>query len=147
MLLDGDPFRRERLAQDFDRGVRVGFTAHEYVQSGIAAFRPGVDRDMRLGQDRNTRDAAIRGEVVQVDVQKRRVCGINRITQRRFDMAQLVQTIRTINVNNKVRARITDSVTDDEVIFVFVAFRNRRRGGSFVFNDLNLWLGQFSDPS
>jgi len=49
---------------------RFGFAAHKHVESHIFPFRPGMNADVTLGENGNTRDAASVGERMQVNVQQ-----------------------------------------------------------------------------
>ena len=72
MFLNQHLARRKRLFEDVDGKARIGLSAHEHIERGIAVFRPAMDRDVRFGENRDTRYPAIGVEVVEVDVQKRR---------------------------------------------------------------------------
>lgn len=49
---------------------RLRITTHEYIERRIAALWPGVYADVRFCEYGNTGDAAIRGEMMHVDVQE-----------------------------------------------------------------------------
>ena len=53
----------------------LGVAAHEHVERRVVRLRPGVDRDVALGQHRDAGNPAVRLEVMQMDVQQRRARG------------------------------------------------------------------------
>src|SRR5438128_151179 len=55
-LVDLDAAGLEGIAQDRDASVRTGLAAHEHVEGGVAGLRPGMDRDVALGQNRHAGD-------------------------------------------------------------------------------------------
>ena len=94
VLADRDALRLERLAQHRDAGIRLGVAAHEDVERRVARLRPGVDRDVALGQHRDAGDPAVRLEVMQVDVQQRRARGGDAAAQRLVDQVDVVEAAR-----------------------------------------------------
>src|SRR6516162_6255082 len=56
-LVHLDPTCTEGFTQDREAGVRAGLAAHEHVERGVAGVRPGMDRDVALGEDCNAGDA------------------------------------------------------------------------------------------
>ena len=86
MLLDHHLARRERLFQDVDGRSRIGLAAHEHIERGITVFRPAMDRDVRLGENRDTRYPTIRREVVKMNVQERRAGDLDTSSERMLDV-------------------------------------------------------------
>jgi len=75
-----------------------------------------VQADVRFRQHRHAGHAAVRGEVVQVDVQERRSGGGYRLAQRFFDVVGVVETAGIPEVDQEMRTRKDASIAFDEVI-------------------------------
>src|SRR3546814_7136469 len=88
MLRDHHLRRAEARAQNLDRAMRLGRAAHEDVERGIAGFRPGVDRDVRLRQHRHAGNTVVRREMMQVDVQQRRLGRLDAFAQSVLDRSE-----------------------------------------------------------
>ena len=86
MLFDDYLPRRERLLEHLDRCSRIGRAAHEDVERGIAVLGPAVNRDVRFGENRDTRYTPVRGEVVKVDMQQRGARNLDTASKRLLDM-------------------------------------------------------------
>lgn len=71
-FLDFDLFGNQSTPQNGYRQIGIAVAAHEEVERGIPVLWPGMDADVRLGKDRDTRYAADFGEVMQMDVKE---CG------------------------------------------------------------------------
>ena len=67
--------------EDVDRFPGLGIAAHEDVEGGVITFRPGVHTDVRFGKNSYAGNAAVGREVVQVNVQQRRPCGVDRTAE------------------------------------------------------------------
>ena len=92
--LDDDFACREGLAKDVDAQLGPGVTAHEHVERGIVGLGPAVDRDVALGQHGHPRHAAVRREVVKMNVQQARACRIHALFQGMLDMLDIIETLR-----------------------------------------------------
>ena len=133
MLSHTNVGRLERFAQNLDRIVRLGLAAHEDVERGIVGFRPAMDRDVAFRQHRHARHAAIGREMVEVDVEKRRLRHLDATAERRLDMGEIVQTARADQVDDQMRAGKALAVALDEEIGALVgggATLHRRTGSS-----------------
>src|SRR3546814_7675552 len=110
MLRDHHLRRAEARAQNLDRAMRLGRAAHEDVERGIAGFRPGVDRDVRLRQHRHAGNTVVRREMMQVDVQQRRLGRLDAFAQSVLDVGEIVDALGAPKVDDKMRSGETLAV-------------------------------------
>src|SRR5262245_1095870 len=115
-LADRDALGGERLAQHRDAGVGIGGAAHEDVDGGVVRLRPGMDRDVALGEHGHAGDTAVRLEVVQVHVQQRGAGGGDAAAQRVLDVIDVVQPIGLVEVDDEMRAGAPHPVPHHEMI-------------------------------
>src|SRR6516162_1996121 len=106
----------EGLAQHGNAGVGDGLAAHEHVERGIARVGPRVDRDMALGQHRHP-GHAVRMEMMQVDVQQRRLSGVHTAAQRRLDQTDVVEAFGPVQIDDEVHAGAAHAVTNGKMPF------------------------------
>ena len=69
---------------DLQRAVSIGAAAHEDVDGSEASLRPGVDRDVRFGEQHHAGDAAAVSEGVEVREQHRRASLTRGVLQQRL---------------------------------------------------------------
>jgi hypothetical protein len=86
MLFDHHLAGRKRLLQDADGRPRIGLAAHEDIERGVAVFGPAMDRDMRLGENRDPRYTPVWREVVKMNVQKRGARDLHTSSERMLDV-------------------------------------------------------------
>ena len=86
MLFDQHLPRRERFLEHVDRCPRIGRPAHEDVERGVAVLGPAMDRDVRFGENRDTRHTPVRGEMVKVDMQQRGASDLDTTSKRLLDV-------------------------------------------------------------
>src|SRR3546814_18116476 len=86
------------------------FRSHEDVERGIAGFRPGVDRDVRLRQHRHAGNTVVRREMMQVDVQQRRLGRLDAFAQSVLDVGEIVDALGAPKVDDKMRSGETLAV-------------------------------------
>ena len=86
MLLDQHLPGRERLLEHVDRRPRIGCPAHEDVERGVAVLGPAMDRDVRFGENRDTRNTPVWGEMVKVDMQQRGAGDLDATSKRLLDV-------------------------------------------------------------
>ena len=86
MLFDQNLLGRERLLEHVDSRSRIGRPAHKDVECGIAVLGPTVDRDVRFGENRDTRYTPVRGGVVKVDMQQRGASDLDATSKRLLDV-------------------------------------------------------------
>jgi hypothetical protein len=110
LFLDHHLARREGLLQDVDGCLGIGLAAHEHVKGGIAIFGPAMDRDVRLGENRYARDATVRREVMEVDVQKGGTCHLYASPERVLDMLQIVEPFCPNEIDDQMSARVADTI-------------------------------------
>ena len=75
-----------------------------------------MDRDVGLGQDRDTGHAAIRREMMQVDRQQRGTGGGDTLAQGLLDVVDVVQPGRILDVDQQMGAGEVLAVLADEEI-------------------------------
>src|SRR3546814_17262868 len=80
------------------------------VERGIAGFRPGVDRDVRLLQHRHAGNTVVRREMMQVDVQQRRLGRLDAFAQSVLDVGEIVDALGAPKVDDKMRSGETLAV-------------------------------------
>src|SRR5262249_56211139 len=97
-------------------GVGDSLGAHEQVERGIGGVGPRVDRNVALGQHRHP-GHAVRVEMVQVDVQQRRLCRVHAAAQRRLDQINVVETLGSVQIDDQVHAGAAHAVANGEVAF------------------------------
>jgi len=131
MLFDDDLAGRECLFQDIDRQPWLGIAAHEHVKRGITVFGPAMDRDMRLSQHSHTRHAAIRREVMQMDMQECRARNFNTPPQRLVDVLYVVEPFRPNQVDDEMGAGKPDPVSLAEKVLVPISFGDGTPGMLF----------------
>jgi hypothetical protein len=90
MLVHDDLARLESLAENLHSKMRLRGSAHENVESRVSVFGPAVDADVRLSKHGNARHAAIRREVMHVDVQERGACDVDAFPEGILDMLKIV---------------------------------------------------------
>src|SRR3954453_19293 len=112
-FVDVDPLRLESLPQHRDAGVGRSLTAHEHIEGSIARVRPSVDRDMALGQHCNP-GYTIRLEMVDVNMQERRLRGVHAAAQCCFDQIDVVETLGSMQIDDEVYACATHAVANGE---------------------------------
>jgi hypothetical protein len=95
MLFDFDAVGLEGGAQDIDRAMGFRFAAHEDIHRGVGVLGPAVDADMGLCKHRDSGNAAVLGEMMQVDMQQGCTRGVNAVAQCRFDKLQIVEPLCT----------------------------------------------------
>src|SRR3546814_2425469 len=102
--------------------MRLGRAAHEDVERGIAGFRPGVDRDVRLRQHRHAGNTVVRREMMQVDVQQRRLGRLDAFAQSVLDVGEIVDALGAPKVDDKMRSGETLAVAlNKEVLALLVS--------------------------
>jgi hypothetical protein len=72
---------------------------------------------MRLRQYGDTGNAAIRLEMVHMDVQQRRLAIAHRIAKRLLHTRNVVEILRVPEIDDQVRASESFAIADDEVVF------------------------------
>jgi hypothetical protein len=72
--------------------------------------------DVALCQHRHAGNAAIRLEMVQMDMQERRARCVHASTQGRLDMIDIVEPPGLIEVHDEVRAGAPHAISRDEMI-------------------------------
>ena len=75
---------------------------------------------MALGQHRDAGHAAIRLEVMQMDVQQRRARGSDALAQRLLDEVDIVETLGVVEVDDQMHARAPHAVPHHEMIVALV---------------------------
>lgn len=70
LLLNSNASGFEAGLENINGVVGLGLAAGEDVECGILVLGPGVNRDVGLSEDSNTRDTSVRGEVVEVHVEE-----------------------------------------------------------------------------
>ena len=71
---------RERAPQHLDCLVGLGAAAHKNIDRCERALGPGVNRDVALSEKRDSGDASVKGEAVEVDLEEGRSRGLARST-------------------------------------------------------------------
>ena len=123
VLADRDALGLERFAQHGHAGVRIGAAAHEDVDRGVMRFRPGVDRDVALGQHRYPCHTAMGRDMVQMNVQEGRSRHLNALLQRVADVPKIVQAPGAEQVDDEVCACSPDPISLDKVVFPVLSLR------------------------
>src|SRR5690606_18304089 len=91
-----------------------------YIECGIVAFRPRMDRDMAFGEHSDAADAAVRLERVQMHVQQRRSGRVHAVDQRALDVLEIVEPFSAVDVDDEVRPGAAYPVLlDEEVVYGF----------------------------
>ena len=108
------------MLEDRHGFVRLGGAAHEDVDRRIGALRPGVDRDVALGQHRDAGDPAILGKLVEVHVKQGRPALLDRAAEGHLDHLRVVEMFRLPEVENEMAAGVAQAVAFDEVVFYAV---------------------------
>ncbi len=114
-FVDADTLGGKRLAQHRNALVGIGRSAHEDVERRVADFRPSVDGDVALRQHRDAGDAA-RLEMMQMNMQQRRLGGFDAAPQRRFDVLDVVQALGAVQIDDQVDAGAAHAFADGEMI-------------------------------
>ena len=103
--------------------LRLRLAAHEHVEGGIVRLRPAVHRDVGLREHGYTRHAAVRREVVQMDVQKRSACHFDASSQRSLDMLEVIKPLGTEEIYDHMGASESNTIAlDEEVLPVLVRY-------------------------
>src|SRR5665213_1121101 len=89
LLANLDGARLECILQHRQRFVRIAGAAHEDVDRGEVTLRPGVDRDMTLGQYQHARYTAVGSEMMEMTVQYGCTRRLGRLTQREVDRRRI----------------------------------------------------------
>ena len=131
VLLDHRLGGLESRLQDVDGGVRLGVAAHEDIERGIAGLGPAVDADVAFRQHRHPGNAAVRREVMQVDMQQRCTRHLNAAFQRLFDVLEIVKPLGAEQVDDEMGAGVAMSISFDEVVFPVVV--RTMRGLTMIF--------------
>src|SRR4029079_9119690 len=102
--------------------MRISITAHEYVDGGVGALRPCVDRDVALRKHGHARDPAARRGAVNVDLKKRRPRRRGSVAQRRLDYFDVVKIRCLPEIDDKMRSGEAQAISLDEVVVDGVAW-------------------------
>jgi hypothetical protein len=97
-LLDFDFSRSQYAPQNWDREIGIAVAAREQVKRRIPVLRPGMNADVRLGQDCNARYAAS-GKAMQMDVQEGGACGADNLDQSALYVLNVVEIYGLAKVN------------------------------------------------
>ena len=124
-----DPLCGKSLVEDGDASIRIGRSAHEYIERGIACVGPGVNRNVTFRQHGHA-GHAVRREMMNVNVQQRRARDFNAASQGRFDMLDVIEPPRAVQIDDQMHARTTHAITNREMA---LAVPNWRRSGHFEF--------------
>lgn len=86
---------------------------------------------MRLGENRDPRNAPVRCEVMEMNVQKRRACHLHATPERLLDVLYLIEPLCPNEIDDEMRARKADSVTLTEKVLVPLSFGESAPGKLF----------------
>src|SRR5581483_6656565 len=98
-----------------------------------------MDGDVAFGQYRHAGHAAVRFEMMQMDVQQGCTGRLHAVPQRRFDMVDIVETFGVVKVDDEMRTGAPHPVPHHEMI---VGLLGRCRSGFDFrsFRDLEVFL-------
>ena len=80
-----------------------------------------MDRDVRLGKNRDARDPTIRREVMQMDVQERCARRLHALPQRLLDVVEFVEPLRPNQIDKEMSSGVADSVSLTEKILALLS--------------------------
>ena len=127
-FVDLDALGAEGFAQHRNTIVWFGGAAHKDVERRVTRFRPGMDRDVALGQDGDPGHAAGL-KMMQVNVKQRCAGRFNAAPQRRLDMIDIVEAFGAVQIDDQMHAGAANAVTNGEMVLArktLPAFRRHR---------------------
>jgi hypothetical protein len=131
VFLDHHPSGLECFLQDVDRRSRIGVAAHEHVKRGIAIFRPAMDGDMRLRQNGYARNAAVRREVVEVNMQECSPRNLHTPPKSLVDVVYIVEAFSPNEIDDEMGASVANPIALTEKVLVPLSFGERAPGKLF----------------
>jgi hypothetical protein len=113
-----NPPRLQRTGNRVQRGIGIiACAADEYVDGSIAVFWPGVDRDVRFGQQGHAGHALAGAEGVEHDLQDRCASRSGTEAQSLFDPRYIVKSCGIVQIRNQVLALIGQGLRHSDQAF------------------------------